>query len=224
MVAYGGMVESGQKSVAAELRLEELKVEIVVPLPSFLLSRAGRCSAFWADAIASLRSRNATPVAASALSWARRCSSRVSAAAMRGWVCRRFLFRPLAPWNCWSCRTAGADLGIHPAAPERIARMPTPIYTPRINNNDDTVRLAAVLVEDRPRQIRTGDPIIDVETDKAPFTVESTMDGYLLAVNGVEGDTMEVGSILAWIGATPTNPLPRCAAPSTPRSPAPGLR
>jgi pyruvate dehydrogenase E2 component (dihydrolipoamide acetyltransferase) len=79
--------------------------------------------------------------------------------------------------------------------------MPSPIYTPRINNNDDTVRLAAVLVDVGSR-IRAGDPIIDVETDKATFTVESATDGYLLAVNGSIGDTLEVGSILAWIGAT----------------------
>jgi pyruvate/2-oxoglutarate dehydrogenase complex dihydrolipoamide acyltransferase (E2) component len=79
--------------------------------------------------------------------------------------------------------------------------MPTPIYTPRINNNDDTVRLGAVLVQIGSR-IKTGDPIIDVETDKATFTVESAIDGYLLAVNGATGDTLEVGSILGWIGAT----------------------
>ena len=79
--------------------------------------------------------------------------------------------------------------------------MPTPIYTPRVNNNDDTVKLAAVLVKIG-SQIRAGDPIIDVETDKATFTVESTIDGYLLAVNGETGDTLEVGSILGWIGAT----------------------
>lgn len=79
--------------------------------------------------------------------------------------------------------------------------MPTPIYTPRINNNDDTVRLAAVLVKIG-SEIRAGDPIIDVETDKATFTVESGVDGYLLAVNGATGDTLEVGSILGWIGAT----------------------
>jgi pyruvate/2-oxoglutarate dehydrogenase complex dihydrolipoamide acyltransferase (E2) component len=79
--------------------------------------------------------------------------------------------------------------------------MPTPIYTPRINNNDDTVKLAAVLVKIG-AQIRAGDPIIDVETDKATFTVESSVDGYLLAVNGETGDTLDVGSILGWIGAT----------------------
>jgi pyruvate dehydrogenase E2 component (dihydrolipoyllysine-residue acetyltransferase) len=80
--------------------------------------------------------------------------------------------------------------------------MPTPIYTPRINNNDDTVRLAALLVEIG-SSVRTGDPIIDVETDKATFTVEAATDGYLLSVGGNKGDTLQVGSILAWIGATP---------------------
>ncbi len=84
--------------------------------------------------------------------------------------------------------------------------MPTPIFTPRINNNDDTVRLAAVLVEIG-SEVRAGDPIIDVETDKASFTVESATDGYLLAVNGNQGDTLQVGSILAWIGATADEPV-----------------
>lgn len=84
--------------------------------------------------------------------------------------------------------------------------MPTPIYTPRINNNDDTVKLAAVLVKIGSK-IRAGDPIIDVETDKATFTVESSIDGYLLAVNGETGDTLDVGSILGWIGATADEPI-----------------
>ncbi len=85
--------------------------------------------------------------------------------------------------------------------------MPTPVYTPRINNNnDDTVRLVAILVEIG-SQIREGDPIIDVETDKATFTVESSTGGYLLKVNGAKGDTLEVGSILAWIGSTADEPI-----------------
>ena len=85
--------------------------------------------------------------------------------------------------------------------------MATLIHTPRINNNDDTVRLAAVLVEIG-AAIRTGDPIIDVETDKATFTVESPADGYLLHVSGAIGDTLDVGSTLAWIGATADEAIP----------------
>jgi pyruvate/2-oxoglutarate dehydrogenase complex dihydrolipoamide acyltransferase (E2) component len=84
--------------------------------------------------------------------------------------------------------------------------MPTAIYTPRVNNNDDTVRLAAVLVEIG-SHIRAGEPIIDVETDKATFTVESTTEGYLVGVSGKPGDTLQVGSVLAWIGATADEPI-----------------
>jgi pyruvate/2-oxoglutarate dehydrogenase complex dihydrolipoamide acyltransferase (E2) component len=85
--------------------------------------------------------------------------------------------------------------------------MPTPIHTPRINNNDDEVRLAAVLVKVGSK-VRAGDPIIDVETDKATFTVEAATEGYLLAVLGEQGDTLQVGSILAWMGAAPDEPIP----------------
>lgn len=80
--------------------------------------------------------------------------------------------------------------------------MPVPVPTPRINNNDDTVRLAAVLVPIGAR-VRAGDPILDVETDKATFTVEAPVEGYLLKVSGEIGEMLEVGSLLAWIGATP---------------------
>jgi pyruvate/2-oxoglutarate dehydrogenase complex dihydrolipoamide acyltransferase (E2) component len=85
--------------------------------------------------------------------------------------------------------------------------MPTPIRTPRINNNDDEVRLAAILV-DIGVKVRAGDPIIDIETDKATFTVEAPQEGYLLGVMGQTGDTLQVGSILAWMGSTVDEPMP----------------
>jgi pyruvate/2-oxoglutarate dehydrogenase complex dihydrolipoamide acyltransferase (E2) component len=85
--------------------------------------------------------------------------------------------------------------------------MATPLYTPRINNNDDTVRLSAVLALPG-TAVRKGDPVADVETDKATFTVEAEADGYVLAVVGEEGDTLEVGSILMWLGATADEPVP----------------
>lgn len=80
--------------------------------------------------------------------------------------------------------------------------MPTPIHTPRINNNDDSVRLSKVLLPIG-SPVKNGDPIIDVETDKATFTVESDRDGFLIAVSGSAGEMVEVGSVLAWIGSRP---------------------
>jgi pyruvate dehydrogenase E2 component (dihydrolipoamide acetyltransferase) len=80
--------------------------------------------------------------------------------------------------------------------------MPVPVHTPRINNNDDTVRLAAVFVQIGAK-VRAGDPILDVETDKAAFTVEAPVEGYLLNVSAEAGQMLEVGSVVAWIGTTP---------------------
>jgi pyruvate/2-oxoglutarate dehydrogenase complex dihydrolipoamide acyltransferase (E2) component len=82
-----------------------------------------------------------------------------------------------------------------------------PLYTPRINNNDDTVRLTKILVAIG-APIRRGDPILDIETDKAGFTVEAEQDGYLLGVLAQPGDTINVGSILAWIGSNPDDAMP----------------
>jgi pyruvate dehydrogenase E2 component (dihydrolipoamide acetyltransferase) len=77
--------------------------------------------------------------------------------------------------------------------------MPTPLYTPRVNNNDDTVRLVHLFVEPG-TAIRKGDPVADVETDKATFTVEAEEDGFLLRYDAAKGDTIAVGSVLAWTG------------------------
>jgi pyruvate/2-oxoglutarate dehydrogenase complex dihydrolipoamide acyltransferase (E2) component len=89
--------------------------------------------------------------------------------------------------------------------------MAIPLFTPRINNNDDTVRLTKILV-DIGSVVRKGDPVIDIETDKAVFTVESEHDGYLIGVLAEEGATLNVGSILAWIGESPNEPMPAAAS------------
>jgi pyruvate/2-oxoglutarate dehydrogenase complex dihydrolipoamide acyltransferase (E2) component len=91
--------------------------------------------------------------------------------------------------------------------------MAVPLFTPRINNNDDTVRLTHVFVQVG-AGFRRGDAIADIETDKATFTIEAEQDGYLLAVLPSPGDTISVGSILAWLGADPAEPVPTVEAKS----------
>lgn len=85
--------------------------------------------------------------------------------------------------------------------------MPTPLHTPRVNNNDDTVRLVHLFVTPG-AAVRKGDPIADIETDKATFTVEAEEDGFVLGFNAQKGDTIEVGSVLAWLGSTPDEHVP----------------
>src|SRR3954454_21336609 len=92
--------------------------------------------------------------------------------------------------------------------------MATAVRAPRVNNNDDVVKLSHLYV-DRGAKIRSGDPLAEVETEKATFTVESEHDGYVLAVNGGLGDMIDVGSVLVWLGETPDETVddgPRPAA------------
>ena len=91
--------------------------------------------------------------------------------------------------------------------------MAFPLLTPRVNNNDDSVRLAKLLVEVG-TSIRPGLPIADIETDKSIFTIEAEQDGFLLGFMAKEGDTIAVGSILAWIGSNPGEAIPSAPTPT----------
>lgn len=78
--------------------------------------------------------------------------------------------------------------------------MAKPIRTPRINNNDDVVRLNAVFV--KPGDfVRTGESVAEIETDKANVTVEAEEDSYVLMVAAEAGARVAVGSVLIWVGA-----------------------
>ena len=57
--------------------------------------------------------------------------------------------------------------------------MATPVYTPRVNNNDDAVRLSHIHVQPG-ACVKAGDALVDVETDKATFGVEAEAEGYVL--------------------------------------------
>ena len=59
--------------------------------------------------------------------------------------------------------------------------------------------------------MRQGDPVADVETDKATFTVEAEQDGYVLGFCPQVGETIAVGSVLAWIGEGADEAIPAAA-------------
>lgn len=92
--------------------------------------------------------------------------------------------------------------------------MTFPIRTPRINNNDDTVRLSAIMVQPG-AMLRVGDLVAEVETDKATFAVEADRAGYFLTCLHAVGDKIEVGSILAWVGEAASDMVPEAAVPGT---------
>jgi pyruvate dehydrogenase E2 component (dihydrolipoamide acetyltransferase) len=54
--------------------------------------------------------------------------------------------------------------------------------------------------------ISKGEPLLEVETDKAVVEVEATADGVLAAVKSQEGDVVPVGVTIAWIVAPGEKP------------------
>jgi pyruvate dehydrogenase E2 component (dihydrolipoamide acetyltransferase) len=92
--------------------------------------------------------------------------------------------------------------------------MPNPLHTPRLNNNDDIVTVRQIVTAAGSR-VSKGDPIVELETDKAVFVVESEQDGYILKLLCAEGDQVAVGSVLAWLGETADEPAPFDGAPAS---------
>jgi pyruvate/2-oxoglutarate dehydrogenase complex dihydrolipoamide acyltransferase (E2) component len=87
------------------------------------------------------------------------------------------------------------------------------LLTPRVNNNDDTVRLSRLFVKVGDA-LQAGDCVAEVETDKANFTVEADRPGFVLSVVPQPDAMIDVGSVLMWIGATPDEPLQEAQVPA----------
>ena len=77
--------------------------------------------------------------------------------------------------------------------------MATPIYIPRVNNNDDEVKLVSLCVAPG-EKVAIGQVLAEVETDKAVVEVESTSAGFVLGILAPIEKVVAVGSVLLWLG------------------------
>lgn len=73
------------------------------------------------------------------------------------------------------------------------------VFIPKFGQTVEEVILVKWLVEDGAR-VEPGQPVLDVETDKAIFSVEATEGGYLHRGPFQEGDTLPVVTVVAVIG------------------------
>src|SRR5438045_9569850 len=81
--------------------------------------------------------------------------------------------------------------------------MPSPLHVPRVNNNDDSVRIVELRVNEG--DFVTGGQIIGaVETDKAVLDVPAERDGYVLKILHRTGETASVGWVFIWMGEIDT--------------------
>jgi pyruvate dehydrogenase E2 component (dihydrolipoamide acetyltransferase) len=60
-------------------------------------------------------------------------------------------------------------------------------------------------------EVKRGDPLVEIETDKANLVFEAEVDGVLLAVSAAEGQTIIVGGEIATIGVAGEEPAAAAA-------------
>ncbi len=85
------------------------------------------------------------------------------------------------------------------------------VIMPALGMAQDTGKLVNWLMKDGD-QVKTGDILFEVETDKSTMEVESQADGYLSSISAVAGDDVPVGNVIALISDTPGTGEPIAAA------------
>lgn len=85
--------------------------------------------------------------------------------------------------------------------------MATPVHAPRINNNDDEIKILAFEVGVG-NAVRSGQVIGQVETDKAVLDVTAPSDGFVLGFVANAEEVVKVGSVMLWLGERADEPIP----------------
>jgi pyruvate dehydrogenase E2 component (dihydrolipoamide acetyltransferase) len=102
--------------------------------------------------------------------------------------------------------------------------MPISVVMPALEMAQETGKLVSWLKKEG-QQVAKGEPLLEVETDKAVMEVEAPGDGVLAGIKAQEGDVIPVGQTIAWLVAPGETP-PAEAAPVVPaaRASAPAAR
>src|ERR1700746_1567934 len=91
------------------------------------------------------------------------------------------------------------------------------VVMPALEMAQETGKLLAWRKKEGER-VSKGEPLLDIETDKAVVEVEAPADGILAGIKAAEGSDIPVGQTIAWIVA------PGEAVPVQSESPAPLAR
>jgi pyruvate dehydrogenase E2 component (dihydrolipoamide acetyltransferase) len=78
--------------------------------------------------------------------------------------------------------------------------MATDVMMPRLSDSMEEGTVLKWLV-DVGGEVKRGEPLVEVETDKANMTYEADTDGVLIEVLAQEGETLPIGQAIARIGA-----------------------
>src|SRR4051812_39360025 len=98
---------------------------------------------------------------------------------------------------------------------------------PRLSDSMEEGTVAKWLVEVG-AEVTRGQPLVEIDTDKATMEYEAESDGTLLQILVAEGETAPIGARIAWVGAAgeavpaEVQAAPESAAPAG-ASPAPAV-
>jgi pyruvate dehydrogenase E2 component (dihydrolipoamide acetyltransferase) len=96
--------------------------------------------------------------------------------------------------------------------------MPISIVMPALEMAQETGKLISWLKKEG-QEVAKGEPLLEVETDKAVMEVEAPGDGILAGIKVQEGDVVPVGQTIAWLVAPGEKPpLEAVSAPSVARA------
>src|SRR5579863_478044 len=84
--------------------------------------------------------------------------------------------------------------------------MPISVVMPALEMAQETGKLISWLKQEGQR-VNKGEPLLEIETDKAVMEVEAPADGVLAGITGAVGSDIPVGQTIAWIVA-PGEKLP----------------
>ena len=77
--------------------------------------------------------------------------------------------------------------------------MASDVTMPRLSDSMEEGTVLKWLVEEG-GEVKRGEPLVEIETDKANMTYEADTDGTLIEIVAQEGDTLAIGEVIARIG------------------------
>jgi pyruvate dehydrogenase E2 component (dihydrolipoamide acetyltransferase) len=89
--------------------------------------------------------------------------------------------------------------------------MASDVVMPRLSDSMEEGTVLKWLVEVG-GEVKRGEPLVEIETDKANMTYDADTDGTLIEVIAKEGDTLPVGEVIARIGEAGEEPVPGSSA------------
>src|SRR5438067_5144357 len=94
------------------------------------------------------------------------------------------------------------------------------VVMPALGMAQDTGKLLSWRKQEGDR-VRTGEPLLEIETDKAVVEIEAPGDGILVAISATEGAVIPVGQTIAWLvqpGEAPPSPAEPASVKISPKA------